>query len=333
MTDDIRRLTQCVGNTPLIRLNHLSDATGCEILGKAEFMNPGGSVKDRAALGMIVEAKKTGALKPGGIIVEGTAGNTGIGLAMIGSAMGHRTVIVMPDNQSNEKIATLKAYGAEVKLIPAVPYKNPAHFVHTSGRLAESLNQTEGNGAWWANQFENLANRTFHEETTGPEIWQQTDGAVDGFVSSVGTGGTLAGVARALRSKNENVKIALSDPDGSGLHNFFAHGELKIVGSSITEGIGNSRVTANLADTDLDITWQIPDTEAIPIVFDLIEKEGLVLGGSSGINLAGAVRLAKELGAGHTIVTVLADSGVRYQARLFNKDYLASKGLTYPDWL
>jgi len=333
MTDDIRRLTQCVGNTPLIRLNHLSDATGCEILGKAEFMNPGGSVKDRAALGMIVEAKKTGALKPGGIIVEGTAGNTGIGLAMIGSAMGHRTVIVMPDNQSNEKIATLKAYGAEVKLIPAVPYKNPDHFVHTSGRLAESLNQTEENGAWWANQFENLANRTFHEETTGPEIWQQTAGAVDGFVSSVGTGGTLAGVARALRSKNENVKIALSDPDGSGLHNFFAHGEIKIVGSSITEGIGNSRVTANLADTELDITWQIPDTEAIPIVFDLIRQEGLVLGGSSGINLAGAVRLAKELGAGHTIVTVLADSGVRYQARLFNKDYLASKGLTYPDWL
>jgi cysteine synthase A len=333
MSDDIRRLVQCVGNTPLIRLNHLSDVTGCEILGKAEFMNPGGSVKDRAALGMIVEAKKTGALKPGGIIVEGTAGNTGIGLAMIGNAMGHRAVIVMPDNQSNEKITTLKAYGAEVKLIPAVPYKNPDHFVHTSGRLAESLNQTEENGAWWANQFENLANRTFHEETTGPEIWQQTDGAVDGFVSSVGTGGTLAGVARALRSKNENVKIALSDPDGSGLHNFFAHGEIKIVGSSITEGIGNSRVTANLADTDLDITWQIPDTEAIPIVFDLIENEGLVLGGSSGINLAGAVRLARELGPGHTIVTVLADSGVRYQARLFNKDYLASKGLTYPDWL
>jgi cysteine synthase A len=333
MTDDTRRLTQCVGNTPLIRLNHLSDATGCEILGKGEFMNPGGSVKDRAALGMIVEAKKTGALKPGGIIVEGTAGNTGIGLAMIGSALGHRTVIVMPDNQSNEKIATLKAYGAEVKLIPAVPYKNPDHFVHTSGRLAESLNQTEENGAWWANQFENLANRTFHEETTGPEIWQQTDGAVDGFVSSVGTGGTLAGVARALRSKNPDVKIALSDPEGSGLHNFFAHGEIKIVGSSITEGIGNSRVTANLADTELDITWQIPDTEAIPIVFDLIRQEGLVLGGSSGINLAGAVRLAKEMGAGHTIVTVLADSGVRYQARLFNRDYLASKGLTYPDWL
>jgi cysteine synthase A len=333
MTDDIRRLTQCVGNTPLIRLNHLSDATGCEILGKAEFMNPGGSVKDRAALGMIAEAKKTGALKPGGIIVEGTAGNTGIGLAMVGNAMGHRTVIVMPDNQSDEKIATLKAYGAEVKLIPAVPYKNPEHFVHTSGRLAESLNETEENGAWWANQFENLANRSFHEETTGPEIWRQTDGTVDGFVSSVGTGGTLAGVARALRGRNPDIKIALSDPEGSGLHNFFAHGEIKIVGSSITEGIGNSRVTANLADTDLDITWQIPDTEAIPIVFDTIREEGLVLGGSSGINLAGAVRLARELGPGHTIVTVLADSGVRYQARLFNKEYLKSKGLHYPDWL
>jgi len=333
MSNDIRRLVQCVGNTPLIRMNQLSDATGCEILGKAEFMNPGGSVKDRAALGMITEARKTGALKPGGIIVEGTAGNTGIGLAMVGNAMGHRTVIVMPDNQSDEKIATLRAYGADVKLIPAVPYKNPEHFVHTSGRLAESLNETEENGAWWANQFENLANRSFHEETTGPEIWQQTDGTVDGFVSSVGTGGTLAGVARALRSKNPDIKIALSDPEGSGLHNFFAHGEIKIVGSSITEGIGNSRVTANLADTDLDITWQIPDTEAIPIVFDTIREEGLVLGGSSGINLAGAVRLARELGPGHTIVTVLADSGNRYQARLFNKEYLESKGLSYPDWL
>ncbi len=330
---DIQRLVECIGNTPLIRLNHLCDATGCEILGKAEFMNPGGSVKDRAALGMILEAKKTGALKPGGVIVEGTAGNTGIGLAMVGSALGHRTVIVMPDNQSYEKIATLKAYGAAVNLIPAVPYKNPEHFEHTSGRLSESLNETEEDGAWWANQFENLANRSFHEETTGPEIWQQTEGAVDGFVSSVGTGGTLAGVARALRSKNPDVKIALSDPEGSGLHNFFAHGEIKIVGSSITEGIGNSRVTANLADTELDVTWQIPDTEAIPIVFDLIRDEGLVLGGSSGINLAGAVRLARELGAGHTIVTVLADSGIRYQARLFNKEYMESKGLHFPEWL
>lgn len=331
--DEVRRLAQCVGNTPLIRLNKLSDATGCEVLGKAEFMNPGGSVKDRTALGMVVDARKTGALKPGGVIVEGTAGNTGIGLAMVGSAMGHRTVIVMPDNQSAEKIATLKAYGAEVRLIPAVPYKNPEHFVHTSGRLAESLNESEEHGAWWANQFENLANRSFHQETTGPEIWRQTGGAVDGFVCSVGTGGTLAGVAHALRANKAGISIALSDPEGSGLHNFFAHGEIKIVGSSITEGIGNSRVTANLADTELDISWQIPDTEAIPIIFDTIRDEGLVLGGSSGINLAGAVRLARELGPGHTIVTILADSGVRYQARLFNKEYLASKGLRYPDWL
>ncbi len=331
--NDVQRLVECVGKTPLVRLNHLSDATGCEILGKAEFMNPGGSVKDRAALGMIIEAKKSGALKPGGVIVEGTAGNTGIGLAMIGSALGHRTVIVMPDNQSSEKITTLKAYGAEVQLVPAVPYKNPKHFVHTSGRLAESLNETEANGAWWANQFENLANRAVHEETTGPEIWQQTDGTVDGFVSSVGTGGTLAGVARALRSRNPEVRIALADPYGSGLHNFFAHGEIKIEGNSITEGIGNSRVTANLADTVIDTSWQIPDEEAIPIVFDLIREEGLVLGGSSGINLAGAVRMARELGAGHTIVTVLADSGVRYQERLFNKAFLESKGLSFPDWL
>ncbi len=331
--NDVQRLVECVGKTPLVRLNHLSDATGCEILGKAEFMNPGGSVKDRAALGMIIEAKKSGALKPGGVIVEGTAGNTGIGLAMIGSALGHRTVIVMPDNQSSEKITTLKAYGAEVQLVPAVPYKNPKHFVHTSGRLAESLNDTEAKGAWWANQFENLANRAVHEETTGPEIWQQTDGTVDGFVSSVGTGGTLAGVARALRSRNPEVRIALADPYGSGLHNFFAHGEIKIEGNSITEGIGNSRVTANLADTVIDTSWQIPDEEAIPIVFDLIREEGLVLGGSSGINLAGAVRMARELGAGHTIVTVLADSGVRYQERLFNKAFLESKGLSFPDWL
>lgn len=328
----VRQISDCVGNTPLIRLNHLSDRTGCEILGKAEFMNPAGSVKDRTALGMVLDALDSGALKPGGIIVEGTAGNTGIGLAMIGSALGHRTIIVMPDNQSLEKIITLKAYGAEVKLIPAVPYKNPNHFVHTSGRLAESLNESEENGAWWANQFENLANRGFHQKTTGPEIWQQTGGAVDGFVCAVGTGGTLAGVARALRERNPDVSIALSDPEGSGLHNFFAQGEIKVEGSSITEGIGNSRVTANLADTAIDMSWQIPDSEAIPIVFDLIREEGLVLGGSSGINLAGAVRLAKELGRGHTIVTILADGGLRYKERLFNRAYLQSKGLDFPGW-
>lgn len=331
--NDVRRLIECVGNTPLIRLNHVSDATGCEILGKAEFMNPGGSVKDRAALGMIQDAQKAGALKPGGVIVEGTAGNTGIGLAMLGSTLGHRSIIIMPDNQSDEKITTLRAYGAEVRLVPAVPYKDRNHFVHTSGRLAESLNETEENGAWWANQFENLSNRKFHQDTTGPEIWEQSGGKVDGFVCSVGTGGTLAGVARALRSRNSDIRIALSDPFGSALHNYFAHGELRIEGDSISEGIGNSRVPANLADTEIDISWQIPDEEAIPIVYDLIRDEGLVLGGSSGINVAGAVRLAKELGRGHTIVTVLCDSGVRYQARLFNKEFLASKGLSLPEWL
>jgi cysteine synthase A len=329
---DIRQIIQCIGNTPLLRLNRLSDETGCEILGKAEFMNPGGSVKDRAALGMIQDAKASGALRPGGTIVEGTAGNTGIGLAMVGSALGHRTVIVMPENQSREKIATLLAFGADVKLIPPVPYKNPAHFVHTSGRLAEALNASEEHGAFWANQFENLSNRAIHERTTGPEIWEQTGGKVDGFVCAVGTGGTLAGVARALRARNPHVTIALSDPGGSGLHNFFAHGEIKIEGSSISEGIGNSRVTANLDGTAIDVSWQIPDSEAMPIVFELIQSEGLVLGGSSGINLAGAVRLALILGRGHTIVTMLCDSALRYQERLFNRDFLQSKGLRLPDW-
>ncbi len=330
--DGIRKLIECVGNTPLIRLNRLSDRLGCEILGKCEFMNPGGSVKDRAALGMILAARESGELRPGGSIVEGTAGNTGIGLAMIGSALGHRTVIVMPDNQSREKIDTLRAYGAELRLIPAVPYKNPNHFVHTSGRLAEELDASEENGAYWANQFENLANRDFHEQTTGPEIWEQTAGGVDGFICSVGTGGTLGGVGRALKARNPDVAIALSDPGGSGLHNYFAHGEVRIEGSSITEGIGNSRVTANLEGTPVDVSWQIPDDEAVPMVFELIREEGLVLGGSSGINVVGAVRLAKELGRGCTVVTVLCDSALRYQERLFNREYLRSKGLSLPDW-
>ena len=332
MASGTAQLTECIGNTPLIRLNRLSDETGCEILGKAEFMNPGGSVKDRAALGMVLAARETGELKAGGVIVEGTAGNTGIGLAMVGSALGHRTVIVMPSNQSRGKIDTLKAYGAEVRLIPAVPYKNPEHFVHTSGRLAEELNQAEENGAFWANQFENLANRQFHEKTTGPEIWEQTGGKVDGFVCAVGTGGTLGGVARALKERNPGVAIALSDPGGSGLHNFFANGEVKIEGSSITEGIGNSRITANLEDSPIDFSWQIPDDEAIPMVYDLIRNEGLVLGGSSGINVIGAVRLARELGPGHTIVTILCDSALRYTERLFNREFLQSKGLDLPDW-
>jgi cysteine synthase A len=329
---DVSRLIDCIGNTPLIRLNRLSDETGCEILGKAEFMNPGGSVKDRAALGMVRAAIDTGELRPGGVIVEGTAGNTGIGLAMVGSALGHRTVIVMPENQSQSKITALRAYGAEVELIPAVPYRNPNHFVHTSRRLAEELDETEEHGAFWANQFDNTTNRDFHEQTTGPEIWSQTDGGVDGFICAAGTGGTLAGVSRALKSRKPGVRIGLSDPGGSGLHNYYANGELEIEGSSITEGIGNSRITANLADTAIDISWQIPDTEAIPLVFDLVRDEGLVLGGSSGINVAGAVRLARELGPGHTIVTILCDSALRYQERLLNPSFMAEKGLPLPAW-
>jgi cysteine synthase A len=329
---NVSRLIECVGNTPLIRLNALSERTGCEILGKAEFMNPGGSVKDRAALGMILAARESGELQPGGTIVEGTAGNTGIGLAMVGAALGHRTVIVMPENQSREKIQTLRAFGAELRLIPAVPYKNPAHFVHTSGRLAAELDTSLENGAFWANQFENLANREFHEQTTGREIWEQTDGSVDGFVCAVGTGGTLGGVARALKSRKPGVTIALSDPGGSGLHNYYAHGEVNIVGSSISEGIGNSRVTANLADTPVDVSWQIPDDEAIPMVYELIREEGLVLGSSSGINVIGALRLAEHLGPGHTIVTMLCDSATRYQERLFNAGFLESKGLKLPDF-
>lgn len=326
MTVQQHQLIDLIGNTPLVRLNAASDATGCEILGKAEFMNPGGSVKDRAALGMILAARESGRLAPAEVIVEGTAGNTGIGLAMVGSALGHRTVIVMPENQSREKIDTLRAYGAELRLIPAVPYKNPEHFVHTSGRLADEL------GGFWANQFENTDNRAFHEVTTGPEIWEQTDGGVDGFICAVGTGGTLGGVARALKARRPDVRIGLADPEGSGLHNYFAEGEIRIVGSSISEGIGNSRITANFADTPVDVSYQIPDTEAIPLVYEMIEREGLVLGGSSGINVAGAIRLARELGPGHTIVTILCDSGIRYQERLFNREFLESKGLSLPDW-
>jgi cysteine synthase A len=320
------QLIDNIGKTPLIRLNAASAATGCEILGKAEFMNPGGSVKDRAALGMVLAAIQSGALVPGAPIVEGTAGNTGIGLAMVGSALGHRTIIVMPENQSKEKIDTLRAFGAELRLIPPVPYKDPNHFVHTSGRLAGEL------GGFWANQFENIDNRAYHELTTGPEIWEQTDGQVDGFICAVGTGGTLGGVARALKARNPDILIGLSDPEGSGLHNYFAEGEVRIVGSSITEGIGNSRITANFADTPVDVSYQVPDSEAIPLVYEMIRTEGLVLGGSSGINVAGAIRLARELGPGHTIVTILCDSGLRYQARLFNREYLESKGLSLPDW-
>ena len=336
MTNDtmsgVSRVVDLIGNTPLIRLNKLSDKTGCEILGKAEFMNPGGSVKDRAALGMVRAAIESGELKPGGVIVEGTAGNTGIGLAMVGNALGYRTIIVMPNNQSQSKITTLRAYGADVRLIPPVPYKNPNHFVHTSRRLADEINEAGDVCAFWANQFDNTTNRDFHEQTTGPEIWKQTDGKVDGFICATGTGGTLAGVARALKSRNANVRIGLADPGGSGLHNYFAKGEIEIEGSSISEGIGNSRITANLADTPIDISWQIPDDEAIPIVFDLVRDEGLVLGGSSGINVAGALRMANELGPGHTIVTILCDSALRYTERLLNPEFMQEKGLQMPEW-
>ena len=327
-----KSVVDCIGNTPLLRLNRLSEESGCEILGKAEFMNPGGSVKDRAALGMVRAAEASGELQAGGTIVEGTAGNTGIGLALVGAALGYRSIIVMPDNQSRTKIDTLKAHGAEVRLIPPVPYKNPEHFVHTSERIAAEMNAGKPGSAFWANQFENLENRKFHERTTGPEIWEQTAGRVDGFICAVGTGGTLGGVGRALKSFNKNIKIGLSDPGGSALNRFFNDGELKAEGSSITEGIGNSRITANLEDSPVDFSWQIPDSEAIPLVYRLIREEGLVLGGSSGINAAGALRLARELGPGHTIVTILCDSATRYMERLFNAEFLRSKGLELPEW-
>lgn len=322
----------CIGNTPLLRLNRVSDESGCEILGKAEFLNPGGSVKDRTALGMINAAIASGELRPGGTIVEGTAGNTGIGLAMVGRALGYRCIIVMPENQSQGKITVLRAHGAEVRLIPPVPYKNPDHFVHTSKRIAAEMNDEEPGSAFWANQFENPSNSGFHEQTTGPEIWQQTDGQVDGFVCAAGTGGTISGVGRALKARNPEIRIALSDPGGSALNHFYAHGKLKIEGSSITEGIGNSRITANLATAPIDTSWQIPDSEAIPMVYTLIQDEGLVLGGSSGINVVGALRLAADLGPGHTIVTVLCDPATRYMERLFDGDFLRSKGLQLPDW-
>jgi len=323
----------CIGNTPLVRLAAASAATGCEILGKAEFMNPGGSIKDRAALGIVRAAEASGELRPGGTIVEGTAGNTGIGIAMVANALGYRTVIVMPDTQSKEKIDTLRAYGADLHLVPAVPYRNPENYVHVSQRLADQLATTDPAGAVWANQFDNTANRDFHAVTTGPEIWNQTEGKVDGFVCAVGTGGTLAGVASALRTRNPGVSIALSDPAGSGLYHYYANGEIRVEGNSITEGIGNGRITGNLQDVAIDHAFRIEDSESIPIVFRLLREEGLLLGGSSGVNVAGAIRLARELGPGHVIVTILCDSGLRYRGKLFNRDFLVSKGLDAPDWL
>jgi cysteine synthase len=324
-------LAATIGNTPLIRLNKVSDATGCEILGKAEFLNPGQSVKDRAALYIIRDAIARGALKPGGTIVEGTAGNTGIGLALVGASMGFRTVIVIPVTQSQEKKDMLRLAGAELVEVPAAPYRNPNNYVRYSGRLAAALAETEPNGAIWANQFDNVANRQAHVETTAPEIWEQTGGRVDGFICAVGSGGTLAGVAQVLQPKG--VKIGLADPDGAALHSFYTTGELKAAGDSITEGIGQGRITANLEGLRPDFSFNIPDAEALPIVFDLMAEEGLCLGGSSGVNIAGAVRMARALGPGHTIVTILCDYGTRYQSKLYNPDFLRSKGLPVPEWL
>ncbi|MEM8632187.1 MAG: cysteine synthase A [Pseudomonadota bacterium] len=324
-------LASAVGNTPLIRLRKLSAETGCEILGKAEFMNPGQSVKDRAALYIIKDAIAQGDLKPGGTIVEGTAGNTGIGLALVGASMGFKTVIVIPETQSQEKKDMIRLAGAELVQVPAVPYKNPNNYVKYSARLAAALNESEPAGAIWANQFDNIANRRAHVETTGPEIWDQTGGKVNGFVCAVGSGGTLAGVAEALQPKG--VKMGLSDPEGSALYGYYAEGALGAVGSSITEGIGQGRITANLEGLDPDYSYRIPDNEALPIVFDLLMEEGLCLGGSSGINLAGAARMARDLGPGHTIVTILCDYGTRYQSKLFNPAFLREKGLPVPDWL
>nr|WP_306228229.1 cysteine synthase A [Bosea sp. REN20] len=324
---------EAIGNTPLIKLQRASAETGCTILGKAEFMNPGQSVKDRAALAIIRDAEAKGQLKPGGIIVEGTAGNTGIGIALVGNALGYRSVIVIPETQSQEKKDMLRLAGATLVEVPAAPYANPNNYVKVSGRLAEELAKTEANGAIWANQFDNVANRQGHIDTTGPEIWEQTAGKVDGFICAVGSGGTLAGVGMALKARNPEVMIGLADPMGAALYSYYKAGVLKSEGSSITEGIGQGRITANLVDAPVDIAFQIPDAEAVQIVFDLLEHEGLCLGGSSGINVAGAIRLAQQMGPGHTIVTVLCDYGTRYQSKLFNPEFLRSKNLPVPGWL
>jgi cysteine synthase A len=326
-------VVEAIGDTPLIRLRRASEATGCEIWGKAEFMNPGQSVKDRAALFIIRDAERRGLLRPGGLIVEGTAGNTGIGLAMVASALGYRTTIVIPRTQSQEKKDAIRLLGAELVEVDAVPYANPGNYVRYSGRLAEERAQTEPNGAIWANQFDNTANRDAHVETTGPEIWEQTGGKVDGFICAVGSGGTLAGVAMALRERNPNVAIGLADPFGAALFNYYTQGELKAEGNSITEGIGQGRITANLEGIGIDHAYQIPDDEALRVIFDLVEHEGLCLGGSSGVNVAGAIRLARELGPGKTIVTILADHGARYQSKLFNPAFLREKGLPTPPWI
>ena len=328
-----RDFVDAVGDTPLIRLRRASEETGCEILGKAEFLNPGGSVKDRAAVGIIRAAEADGMLSPGGVIVEGTAGNTGIGLSLAGAALGYRTVIVIPETQSQEKKDMLRLCGAELREVPAVPYKNPENYVHVSRRLTAKLVESEPNGAIWANQFDNTANRDAHLNGTGPEIWDQTDGKVDGFICAVGTGGTLAGVGMALKQRNPDIQIGVADPPGAALYSYYTTGELKSEGSSITEGVGQGRITANLENAPIDHAYRIPDSESVTQVFRLLREEGLCVGGSAGLNVAGAIRLAKTLGPGKTIVTVLCDSGTRYQSRLFNAEFLREKGLPTPDWL
>ena len=322
-----------VGNTPLIKLKKASEQTGCEIYGKCEFLNPGGSIKDRAALYIVRDAEEKGKLKPGGIIVEGTAGNTGIGLALVGCASGYKTIIVIPDTQSQEKKDMIRLSGADLREVPAVPYKNPENYVHVSERIAKEMNKTHKNGVIWANQFDNIANREAHIKGTGPEIWDQLNGQIDGFTCAVGSGGTLAGIGIALKERNKKVKIMLADPMGSALYEFYKNGILKSTGSSITEGIGQGRETNNLKNAPIDGAYQITDKEALPIIFDILKYEGLCLGSSSGINIAGAIRLAKEMGPGHTIVTILCDYGTRYQSKLFNPSFLKEKGLPYPDWL
>lgn len=322
-----------VGNTPLIKLRRASEQTGCTILGKAEFLNPGGSVKDRAALSIVIDAEVRGSLRPGGVVVEGTAGNTGIGLALVGNARGYRTVIVIPETQSQEKKDMLRLCGVELRQVPAVPYANPENYVHVSERLAAELATREPNGVLWANQWDNTANRDAHTRTTGPEIWRQTEGTVDGFICAIGTGGTLGGTSLYLKDRNRGLVTAVADPMGASMYSWFKHGKLESVGDSITEGIGQGRVTANLEGAPIDDAYQITDQEAVQICFDLLEHEGLCLGSSSGVNVAGAIRLAKDLGPGRTIVTILCDSGIRYRSKLYNPAFLRQKGLPVPHWL
>jgi cysteine synthase A len=331
---DIRNgLTEAIGHTPLIKLRRASEETGCSILGKAEFLNPGGSVKDRAAYYMVRDAEERGELRPGGVIVEGTAGNTGIGLALVGNAHGYRTIIVIPETQSREKKDMLRLCGAELREVPAVPYKNPGNYVHVAERLARELAQREPNGVLYANQWDNLSNRNGHYRSTGPEIWAQTGGQIHGFICSIGTGGTLAGMGIYLKERNPRIKVAVADPMGAAMFHYFKNGELRSEGNSIIEGIGQGRITANIEGAPVDDAFQIPDEEALNVLFDLLKHEGLCLGGSSGINVAGAIRLARRLGPGHTIVTILADSGTRYMSKLYNPEFLKQKHLPVPDWL